>query len=331
MLVPFIIVAVIASGLLVLLVSARQRIDRLTADGAELAERVEATAAELASSRETLSKTEETLSKTAAALSKTEGTLSKTAEKLSKSEEKLADVQAELVDRDRRVGDLTSQNVKLTGEVADLNGRVEEANETLRKRTELADAQAAQIEVLSGARDDLQLELTAAEERIVTLTARPEVVVGESGNDPGAETLWDLEVARSERSWRTSVAIDPMGETSPFETTDDPVRTAVEIEASALREDVGALISVDWKAMPIESASRRLLVVRVAQELLAQASRAPGAARLIVTDSAEDGSLSFSFEAADDGLTLRLTPPPVSADVIDVRDDDGLVVTVLAD
>jgi outer membrane murein-binding lipoprotein Lpp len=309
MLVPFIIVAVITAGLLVLLVLARQRIDRLTTEAADLGARLESTEADLATARAEQAETAETLETV-------RGTLADTETKLSGAE--------------KRVADLTSQNVGLTGQVAELGGKVEEANETLRKRTELADAQAEQIDVLSGARDELQLRLTAAEEQIVTLTARPGVVVGESGEDSGAETLWDLEVARSERSWRTSVAIDPMGEASPFENTDDPVRTAVEIEAAALREDVGALISIDWKAEPIESAARRMLVVRVAHELLAQASRAPGAARLIVTDG-EDGSLTFSFEADDAGTTLKLTPPPVSTAVLDVSGDDGLTVTVRAD
>lgn len=309
MLVPFIIVAVITAGLLVLLVLARQRIDRLTTEVADVNGRLESTAAELAS---------------------TGATLAETASTLETTKKGLADTESKLSGAERRVADLTSQNVGLTGQVAELNGKVEEANETLRKRTELADAQAEQIDVLSGARDELQLKLTAAEEQIVTLTARPGVVVGESGEDSGSETLWDLEVARSERSWRTSVAIDPMGEASPFENTDDPVRTAVEIEAAALREDVGALISIDWKAEPIGSAARRMLVVRVAHELLAQASRAPGAARLVVTDG-EDGSLTFSFEADDGGTTLKLTPPPVSTDVLDIQGDDGLTVTVRAD
>lgn len=309
MLVPFIIVAVITAGLLVLLVLARQRIDRLTTEAADLGARLESTEADLAAARVEQAET-------AATLETVRGSL--------------ADSETKLAGAEKRIADLTSQNVGLTGQVAELNGTVEAANETLRKRTELADAQAEQIDVLSGARDELQLRLTAAEEQIVTLTARPGVVVGESGEDSGAETLWDLEVARSERSWRTSVAIDPMGEASPFENTDDPVRTAVEIEAAALREDVGALISIDWKAEPIESAARRMLVVRVAHELLAQASRAPGAARLIVTDG-EDGSLTFSFEADDAGTTLKLTPPPVSTDVLDVNADDGLTVTVRAD
>jgi hypothetical protein len=176
----------------------------------------------------------------------------------------------------------------------------------------------------------LQQQLTSAEERIVTLAARPGVVVGESADDPSAETLWDLEVARSERSWRNSVAINPVDDPSPFEGTDDPLRTAVEIEAAALREDVGALISIDWKAEPIPAASRRLLVVRVAQEMLALASRAPGAARLVVTDGA-DGGLNLAFEAADDsGPVVNLIPPAISDHLVDIS-DEGLSLTVKAE
>ncbi|MEM7276342.1 MAG: hypothetical protein AAF547_24930, partial [Actinomycetota bacterium] len=172
----------------------------------------------------------------------------------------------------------------------------------------------------------------AAEERIVTLAARPGVVVGElSTEDSNAEMLWDLEVARSERAWRNSVAINPVDDASPFETTVDPVRTAVEIEASALREDVGAMISVDWNADMIESPSRRLIVVRVAQELLALASRAPGAARLIVAQD-DDGELTLEFETLDESSqVINLIPPQISNDLIDVRNDAGLSVTVRAE
>ncbi|MEL6982502.1 MAG: hypothetical protein AAFO29_08765, partial [Actinomycetota bacterium] len=172
------------------------------------------------------------------------------------------------------------------------------------------------------------------EEQIVTLAARPEVVVGDGDGtgDPSADTLWDLEVARSERSWRNSVAINPVDDPSPFDSTDDPVRTAVEIEASALREDVGALIDVEWKIPPIEASARRVLVVRVAQEMLASASRVPGAARLVVSEDADSGSLVLSFESADEGgPVLNLIPPPISTEVIDVHSDGGLTVTVPAD
>jgi small-conductance mechanosensitive channel len=294
MLVPFIIVVVIAAGLLVLLLMARQRSTQLTTERDEANRRLEETTGELTSTRQRLTSTEE----------------------------RLATTESERDGLSKEVAELTDRTVGLCTQL-------DETSDALRKRTELADAQAMQIDALSAARDELQQQLTSAEERIVTLAARPGVVVGESADDPNAETLWDLELARSERSWRNSVAINPVDDASPFETTDDPLRTAVEVEAAALREDVGALITIDWKAEPIPSASRRLLVVRVAQEMLALAARAPGAARLVVTDAGDgSGELTMAFEAADDsGPVINLIPPAISDDLIEVG-DEGLSVTV---
>ncbi len=245
----------------------------------------------------------------------------------------------ELKDANGRISSLEVKNSSLDNELTSTKSRLTDASDALRKRTELADAQALQIDALSGERDELRQQVSDAEERMVTLAARPGVVVGDlavAGSDAGAsasaEVLWSLELARSERQWRNSVAIDPLGETSPFETTDDPVREAVEIEAAALREDVGALISVDWQAPPIESVRRRLMVVRVAQEMLATAARVPGAARLQVTLDDESGELKLEFVPVDEGGDVaNLIPPQISSDLIDVRNDTGLSVTVKAE
>jgi len=318
LLVPFIIVAVIAAGLLVLLVLARQRTAGLRAELDDRGQRLEATEAELATVGEQRRQAEERATE-----------LSDRVEELTGRSEELS---ARAVELSARVERLTAEKAGLSDRTTELIGALDEAADTLRKRTDLADAQAGQIDSLSAARDELQLKLTAAEEQIVTLTARPGVVVGDSGDDPAAETLWALEVARSERSWRNSVAINPIDDPSPFDESDDPVRTAVEIEASALREDVGALISVDWRIPPIETAARRILIVRVAQEMLASASRVPGPARLVASTEADDGSLTLAFEPADDGgPVLNLIPPPISSDIVDIRSDDGLTVTVPAD
>lgn len=252
--------------------------------------------------------------------------LSETTADLSRSNQRLAAAEGQLTELEGKRADLSKQH-------EDVSRQLDETAETLRKRTDLADAQAMQIHELSAERDDVQQQLASAEERIVTLAARPGVVVGEvAAEDANAEMLWGLEVARSERAWRNSVAINPVADPSPFETAEDPVRKAVEIEAAALREDVGALITIDWQAEAIESPARRLLVVRVAQEMLASAARAPGAARLVVTQNSEgDGDLKMEFEAADDAAVINLIPPQLSSDLIDVRNEAGLSVTVKAE
>lgn len=305
MLVPFIFVLVVAAGLVVLWILAERKAAKAGEELAETGQRLAAAEAELKT---------------------TSADLTASKSRVGELEKTVAETETE---RDYLASQL-DENAQLLSSTAD---SLTEANEALRKRTELADAQAMQIDTLSAARDELQQRLTVAEERIVTLASRPGVVVGElSTEDSNAEMLWDLEVARSERAWRNSVAINPVDDPSPFETTEDPVRTAVEIEASALREDVGAMITVDWNASLIDSPSRRLIVVRVAQEMLALASRAPGAAKLIVAEQGDDGELKLEFETMDDSKqVINLIPPRISSDLIDIRNDTGLSVTVKAE
>lgn len=305
MLVPFIFVLVVAAGLVVLWILAERKAAKAGEELAETGQRLAAAEAELKT---------------------TSADLTASKSRVGELEKTVAETETE---RDYLASQL-DENAQLLSSTAD---SLTEANEALRKRTELADAQDMQIDTLSAARDELQQRLTVAEERIVTLASRPGVVVGElSTEDSNAEMLWDLEVARSERAWRNSVAINPVDDPSPFETTEDPVRTAVEIEASALREDVGAMITVDWNASLIDSPSRRLIVVRVAQEMLALASRAPGAAKLIVAEQGDDGELKLEFETMDDSKqVINLIPPRISSDLIDIRNDTGLSVTVKAE
>ncbi len=251
----------------------------------------------------------------------------------------LAVLDGELKTARTRFAILEAKKTSVDNELVNTKARLDDASDALRKRTELADAQALQIDSLSGERDELRQRVADTEERIATMAARPGVVVGdmtasdgETAAGAGAEVLWGLELARGERQWRNSVAIDPTSETSPFETAADPAREAVEIEAAALREDVGALITVDWQAPPIESVLRRLMIVRVAQEMLATAARVPGAARLLVTHDDESGELKMEFVSADEGgEVINLIPPQISSDLIDVRNDTGLSVTVRAE
>lgn len=303
--VALIIVLVVAAGLVILWILAERK-------AAQTGQQLEDTTSRLKT-------TEADLARTSASLDERTATAAKL-------ETGLADLEKE---RDFLAAQLDETAQQLTSSSAALT----ESTEALRKRTELADAQAMQIDTLSAARDELQQRLHVAEDRIVTLAARPGVVVGElSTEDSNAEMLWDLEVARSERAWRNSVAINPVDDPSPFESTKDPVRTAVEIEASALREDVGAMITVDWNAPLIESPSRRLIVVRVAQEMLALASRAPGAAKLLVSEDGDAGELKLEFETVEaDSQVINLIPPRISSDLIDVRNDSGLSVTVRAE
>jgi len=68
--------------------------------------------------------------------------------------------------------------------------------------------------------------------------------------------------------------------------------------------------------------------VRIAQEMLATAARVPGAAMLQVSQDDKSGELKMEFVSAEEGEVINLIPPQISSDLIDVRNDTGLSVTV---
>lgn len=166
----------------------------------------------------------------------------------------------------------------------------------------LTDELAATTERADTARaeaDDAERRAAAAEHRADDAeAARAEVLAAQaSAAEQRAATdatLWRLELARSERTWRHSVAILPDGP-SPFADTDDPLRLAVETEAAALHEDVGANLAVQWDVdTDLDDPARLLLLLRTAQELLAVAAR-------------EDADVTLRAEPGDDGIVLSLT------------------------
>ena len=215
-------------------------------------------------------------------------------------------------------------------EVRRLGSRVDELTEESESRAAESAERQARIEELETQEIELRADLERAESAAASARARASgIVIGElteGGTRP--ETLWNLELTRSERTWRTSVSTNPMAPGSPFDDTDDPVRTAVEIEAAALRENVGAFITIDWQADPVDDPIQRHLIVRVAQELLESAARSPEPSILQAVQD-DDGHVSLSLGAADtDDQIINLIPPQVTDDLLDFRSDDGLSITV---
>lgn len=240
------------------------------------------------------------------------GEIRRQASQLSERAAAAAQMKADLEER------IEAQSGEISALVADMNG--------LQKRVEEADAALVEAEKARLAAEE---EIAAAESRNAGL------VIGELAEVDGAhpEALWDLEVARSERTWRNSVAVDPTSPEGPFVDAADPVRLAVEIEAAALRENVGAFISIDWQAEPVNDPAQRHLVVRVAQEMLEAAARNPEPLRLVATGES-DVTLRLELAEPDpDSPSDQVTipSPMVASDLIDIREDVGLSVTVKAE
>ncbi|MDH3679153.1 MAG: hypothetical protein OEV40_04300 [Acidimicrobiia bacterium] len=233
----------------------------------------------------------------------------------------------------------TRELARQTAEVRRLDGEIVKARTVAGEQTARIESQSSEISALVADNNALQQRAEAAEaaqkeaeEATAAAEARnARVVIGDVATVDGAhpETLWNLEVTRSERTWRNSVAVDPSAPTGPFEATDDPVRLAVEIEAAALRENVGAFITIDWQAAPVDDPARRHLIVRVAQEMLEAAARNPEPLRLVATGD-DDVRLELQPIEADDTV-VTVPAPRFATDLVDVRTETGLSVTVKAD
>lgn len=140
------------------------------------------------------------------------------------------------------------------------------------------DAERARAESAEAARDAAEAGRTEAEARAAEAAAR-------NGLDP--EVLWTLERARSERTWRQSVALGGDPE-SVFDGAEEPLRAALQVELDAAREDVGAIVELDMDVPPTVSVAGSMLVLRAAQELLARAFKAAEETTLRVKADGED-------------------------------------------
>lgn len=237
------------------------------------------------------------------------------------SRAQLAARTAELATRTTELETARSQITRLEAQSSQLSGAVRRQTVEIDELRAKVAEQAARIEAQSNEIGTLVLENNALEARAETAEAavtaaearNTGVVIGEElGSTDGGHpaTLWALELARSKRTWRTSVAANPFAEPTPFEETDDPVRLAVEVEASALRENVGALVDIDWQIGPVTDPTRSHLIVRVAQELLEAAARNPEPLRLVVSG---DPDVTLRLEPRDGGSADdESTPEPVT-------------------
>jgi hypothetical protein len=233
-------------------------------------------------------------------------------------------------ERERAAEELRSARAGQADSERQLSAARAEASEAVRRRTVIeADvttqrsrAEAAEAEV-----QRLEHDLGEAESRAARVQLQLDAA---AGTPTELSALWALELARSERTWRYSVAPMPMGP-SPFPGVDDPLRLAVEVEAAALREEVGAPLSVRWAAEPVRQPGHALLVLRLAQEVLAAAAREGQAAVLSVRDD-RDGDVVLDLRAEDDGdPSPQLPVPGVPAELVTAETGNGLRLVVHQD
>jgi hypothetical protein len=217
-------------------------------------------------------------------------------------------------DGESEIAALVGEGHRLAARVDDADGEVQRLTEHLTQRVrEVDDARAAALEAESAAvaavaeadaahkhLAEVRAELERARELARQGGAAPTPTGGplSAAGVPVVDGLWALERARTERTWRHSVATGVPG-AGPFDGADDALRTAVEIEAAALREEVGTEIATDWRIEPGLPADLGLLVLRAAQELLASASRTVEDAVLVVEQDGPEVVLGLRRPAGE--------------------------------
>jgi len=246
---------------------------------------------------------------------------------------------------------------KLSADIDSERSKVAELQTDLRQTNGVVAEQKARIEMQLGQVADLITERSSLQSRLAESEAARAAAAARNvgftideslaGDDARAAALWELELLRSERTWRTSVAPNPAATHSPFDGIDDPVRLATEIEASALRENVGTSVGVIWETSPISDPGRSHLVLRVAQELLEAAARSSEPFELTVEtvvteptktdaddssglDEVKDGgsepteTLKLHLTPVDEGPVedlLNFIPPRITSELVDVSED----------
>lgn len=158
-----------------------------------------------------------------------------------------------------------------------------------RREVELLDARAAAETLRQQLRTEqqhagaLQMELEVRQLEIERVSA--DLRKATSGHD--AASLWQLEMMRSERTWRYHVA-PGLDSPSPLDQPgSDQLRTAVDIEASALREESGTAVEVEWNIPRPLDPGPALVVLRQVQEHLAQFAKRSDRITVRVSDGGD--------------------------------------------
>jgi hypothetical protein len=154
--------------------------------------------------------------------------------------------------------------------------------------------------------EQLRTELAAAEQRARDAAAA-------SGIEPGV--VWPLELQRSERLWHFSVSPGTQAD-SPLAATKTPLITALEVEVDAARNDVGADVELTADLPANVEPATAVLVMRIAQELLADVVRRSETATLHVSIDGDD--IVVAVEAVGrNGDPVLPEPLPVESSLIE--------------
>jgi hypothetical protein len=300
-----VVLAVVAVALLLLLVTTRRRLDVTQARATTAEQRATEQAAELES--------------TTAARDAADRARADAEERATAADARSADAEERAAAADSRAAEAQAQ---VAAAAAERDEARHEADAAAASRL-AAEDRVAELE--RRAAEATAAHATAAEAAENAVTTAPA-----ASGQLDAQLVWALEKARSERTWRQSVAVGPGG--SAFTEAADPLYEALQIELDAAREDVGAVVELDAALPTSVTAAGAVLTLRAVQELLAGVVRraesttvrvrAEGVDVLVEIDSVdEDGHRiepgplptppSPAIESTPTGVRIRdaVTPP----------------------
>jgi hypothetical protein len=187
---------------------------------------------------------------------------------------------------------------------------------TREELTSSGDALAAESGALATATEQLEqlrVDLGTAEQMATEADQRARAAAAANGVDPGV--VWPLELRRSERVWRYSVSPGRPAD-SPLAVTRAPLTTALKVEVDAARNDVGADVDLAADLPPEVEPATAMLVLRIAQELLADVVRRSETVTLQVTT---DGDvIVVAVEAVGrDGEPVLPEPLPAQSPLLE--------------
>lgn len=177
------------------------------------------------------------------------------------------------------------------------------------KATTRAEAETTRAVAAEHALAEAEAKVEAAERAAATTAQELHRVRADAlarGGDPSV--LGGLEAVRITRLWRDVAG----GADSPPVATDDEVEAALNVLAEVSREASGTTIAIDWKrTSPVPTASA-LLVVRVAEELIASVKHADRATLEIGEATITTGHEGGGDESAEPrtAVSVRILSEP---------------------
>ncbi len=209
-----------------------------------------------------------------------------------------------------RVSELEAQMATLESDLVDAKGRADKAEASATTATARALAEGKRADEADAAQKQAEIDRSVEADRAEAAATRAAAAEHQLALLPAAG-LWALDERRVGRLWHERVSVTLDG-ASPVGGAPDPAQAAVQVFADASREESGVVVDLSWRVPRALTGAAAVLVVRVAEELIAAA---------FVTDG---GELEVAIEGDAVTLRLRTEPPlPVTGELLAALEASG--------